>query len=69
MQYDYKEVYFHEYCKTCRYQSVDDAKDPCNECLSEPANLNSHKPVGWEENSIDCIRDTFMEDIKHESNN
>ena len=49
MQYDYKEVYFHEYCKTCRYQSVDDAKDPCNECLSEPVNLNSHKPVGWEE--------------------
>ena len=24
---------------------MDDVKDPCNECLGEPANLHSHKPV------------------------
>ena len=43
--YDYKEVYFNEYCDTCKYSDVDDVKDPCNECLGEPANLHSHKPV------------------------
>lgn len=47
MRYDYKEVYFHEYCKTCKYKDVDDVKDPCNECLGEPANLHSHKPVNY----------------------
>lgn len=47
MQYDYKEVYFHEYCKTCKHCDVEDTKDPCNECLGEPANLHSHKPVNY----------------------
>ena len=28
---------------------IDDVKDPCNECLGEPANLHSHKPVYYEE--------------------
>ena len=45
MEYDYKEVYFHKYCKTCEYKDIDDVKDPCNECLGEPCNLHSHKPV------------------------
>lgn len=49
MEYEYKEVYFHEYCKTCKYRDVSDVKDPCNECLDHPANLHSHKPVMWEE--------------------
>lgn len=48
MQYDYKEVYFNEYCKSCKYKDVDDVKDPCNECLDEPINLHSHKPVKYE---------------------
>lgn len=44
----YKEVYFHEYCKTCRYKKVEDTEAPCDECLSEPLNWNSHKPVKYE---------------------
>ena len=43
-----KEVYFHAYCKTCKYWGLPDVKDPCNECLGEPCNKNSHKPVYWE---------------------
>lgn len=46
----YKEVYFHNYCKDCKYKNVDDMDEPCNECLEEPINLYSHKPVKWEEN-------------------
>lgn len=47
MRYNYKEVYFHEYCKTCKYKGIEYVKDPCNECLSEPVNLHSHKPVNY----------------------
>lgn len=47
--YDYKEVYFDQYCKTCKHKDVKDTKDPCNECLDEPVNLHSHKPVKYEE--------------------
>ena len=49
MQYEYKEVYYGEYCKACKHFDVDDADEPCNECLSNPINLHSHKPVKFEE--------------------
>ena len=45
----YKEVYFHEHCKTCKYQKCKNWEDPCDECLDNPINLYSHKPVNWEE--------------------
>ncbi len=44
-----KEVRFDLYCKTCKYHDLDESKDPCNDCLNEPSNENSHKPVFWEE--------------------
>ena len=52
MQYDYKEVDFSAYCKTCKHEKVEDVKDPCNECLSEPINLHSRKPVKYEEKEV-----------------
>lgn len=36
-----KEVYFDQYCK---YHGLEESKDPCNDCLAEPSNTNSHKP-------------------------
>ncbi len=45
----YKEVYFDKYCETCRHEKVEEKEDPCHECLNEPARMNSHKPVKWEE--------------------
>lgn len=44
----YKEVYFHEYCKSCKSRKVANTEEPCNECLGEPINLNTHKPVNYE---------------------
>lgn len=44
-----KEVYFYEYCKTCKYQNKSKTDEPCNDCLSIPTNTDSHKPVNWEE--------------------
>lgn len=48
MDQEYKEVYFHEYCETCKYKDVEETKCPCCECLDEPINLHSHKPIKWE---------------------
>lgn len=47
---DYQEVYFYQYCPKCKHEKVDDTKGqaPCHECLSEPTNLYSHKPVKYE---------------------
>ena len=45
----YKEVYFHEYCKKCEYRKVSNDEEPCNECLGEPVNWNTHKPVKYKE--------------------
>lgn len=44
----YKEVYFHEYCKTCKHKDLKEHEEPCNECLSEPTNLDTHRPVRYE---------------------
>ena len=49
IQNEYKEVYFHEYCKTCKYEDTPEVEMPCNECLDYPVNLYSHKPVNWKE--------------------
>lgn len=46
----YKEVYFHDYCKSCKYKKVIENDEPCDECLSSPVNVYSHKPVRYEEN-------------------
>lgn len=45
----YKEVYFDEYCPTCKHCNTKETSDPCNECLDYPCNRNSHKPIKWEE--------------------
>lgn len=45
----YKEVYFGEFCKKCQYKDKKETESPCCECLEEPVNLYSHKPVKFEE--------------------
>lgn len=47
----YKEVYFGHYCKRCKHWELSEDKDPCDECLANPANLYSHKPIKFEEKS------------------
>mgnify|MGYP003533536797 CR=1 FL=1 len=42
-----KEVYFDEYCRSCEHFSVKEYEDPCDECLSNPSNVYSHKPVKY----------------------
>lgn len=42
-----KEVYFDQYCKTCKHWLLNDADELCNECLDNPTNTESHKPVNY----------------------
>ena len=44
---DYKEVYFDQYCKKCNDEKTPEGNDPCNECLENPVNIDSHKPINW----------------------
>ncbi len=46
---DYKIVDFEKYCKTCEHRDLKESEDPCFDCLDEPTNLNSHKPVYYKE--------------------
>lgn len=43
-----KFVNFDEYCETCKYRDILEEVEPCFECLTEPVNEYSHKPVKWE---------------------
>ena len=47
MQFEYKEVDFKKYCETCEHKDVNEVKDPCHECLSNPANSHSKKPINY----------------------
>lgn len=49
MEDAYKEVYFGEYCKKCKYWEKKENEEPCDECLENPVNLYSHKPVNYKE--------------------
>lgn len=43
--YIFKEVYFDKYCKDCVNKEKEENESPCDECLDEPVNEYSHKPV------------------------
>ena len=49
MEYPYKEVHFHDYCVKCKYYDPKEEEEPCFDCLEEPVNLYSHKPLKFEE--------------------
>lgn len=44
-----KEVYFGEYCQKCKYYENSPSDNPCDDCLNEPSNEYSHKPVYFKE--------------------
>ena len=45
MEYALKEVYFDNFCAQCQYKDNKENESPCDECLAEPVNEYSHKPV------------------------
>ena len=49
MEYIDKFVEFQDYCHKCKHKDVPETDDPCNECLTEPVNYYTHRPVNYEE--------------------
>ena len=49
MQTETKIVSFEQFCKLCKYIDIAETEDPCNECLTTPANIDSHKPINFKE--------------------
>lgn len=43
-------VDFYTYCKTCGYRDTIETEAPCNECLEQPTNEYTTRPVMWKEN-------------------
>ena len=52
---DFKEVYYSDYCKKCKYEKASESADPCWDCLNEPFNQDSHKPVKFKEKDDEHI--------------
>lgn len=46
-----KEVRFDLYCKNCEHEKLAENEDPCWDCLNQPVNVNSHKPIEFKEKS------------------
>lgn len=49
MEAQKKEVYFDMYCGKCDFRDLDGFDNPCNECLTQPFNYDSHKPTKFVE--------------------
>ena len=49
MQTETKIVSFGLYCQLCKNKLLTDTEDPCNDCLTRPVNIDSHKPINFEE--------------------
>ncbi len=44
-----KEADYHKYCRICKHAKVLETDDPCNDCLNQPYNIDSRKPINFEE--------------------
>lgn len=42
-----KEVMFYKWCKECKNFETPETDDPCNECLTQPWNVDSTKPINF----------------------
>lgn len=49
MEEEFKEVYYNLYCKKCVHEKTSEDDDPCYECLAQPFNTYSHKPINFKE--------------------
>ena len=48
MQNDEKIVNFQYWCEMCEHFEKPEEDLPCRDCLDEPVNVNSTKPILWE---------------------
>lgn len=52
MEGDYKIVDYDKWCSKCRYYLKEDTSEPCNECLENPAVVDSRKPLMFKKSKV-----------------
>lgn len=50
---DEKEVLFGKFCPVCEFAERSENHEPCDDCLDQPTNQDSHKPICFKEKSTD----------------
>lgn len=50
--YTMKEVRFDIYCPKCKHYEKSEKEDPCYQCLDNPMNEHSNKPVYYDEKEV-----------------
>ena len=48
-EYAEKIVRFDIWCPKCKHRNKAENEAPCYDCLEEPVNIDSQKPIHWEE--------------------
>ena len=56
MEYRFKEVYFDNFCALCKHKDNKESEPPCDDCLNEPVNENSHRPLYFEKKEESDVR-------------
>lgn len=46
------EVDYEKWCATCKHQNEKESCDACNDCLNQPWNIDSRKPINWMEGEM-----------------
>ena len=59
-----KMVDFDEFCRDCKFYSYSEDEEPCCNCLEEPMNLYSRKPVKFKEVSQNAKREKSRRNSK-----
>lgn len=49
MEYSEKIVRFDIWCPKCKHRNKAENEEPCYDCLQEPVNIDSQKPIKWED--------------------
>lgn len=51
-----KEVYFDQWCSSCKYKDNSESDDPCWDCLERGWNIDSHRPIMWDGDLDEAIK-------------
>ena len=52
-----KEVRFDEFCPKCKHWDKRENEDPCFDCLNQGWNEDSHKPIFFEDNAKQVVKE------------
>lgn len=64
-----KEVYYNYWCRQCKYRDTEEIQDPCNECLTQGFNIDSHRPINYILNFTNYYDSKRKEELKNEGGN